>query len=410
MAPSAFRALYQKVGLRTVCRTSRTLFDLDSAGPTRAKRIGSLRLTNKGITTVGLKAKILLCTLLLATGVSSLRAPAAETSQNHPWPAAVARAWYNKQPWLLGVNYIPSTAINTTEMWQKDTFDPKTIDKELKAAADVGFNCVRVFMQYLVWKQDPEGLKQRMAVFMQIAARHHIRVLWVLFDDCAFDVNLPNPFLGPQPSVVPGYYANGWTPSPGPSCVSDQNCWPSLKQYVEELIITFRSDPRVLAWDIYNEPAPSSVPLLGAAFEWAREAKPSQPITSGGTWIPKDIELNRVLTKNSDVITFHNYGKPDAMTREIVRLAQKGRPLICTEWMARQLGSTPANILPVLYGRHIGAFSWGLVNGKTQTNYHTGSKAGDPAPAIWQHDLFHGDMSPYDQNEIALFKHYARKE
>lgn len=332
-----------------------------------------------------------------------------ETNPGQPWAVEVAWAWYNKQPWIMGINYIPSTAINTTEMWQEETFDPTTIDRELNLAEGVGFNSVRVFIQYLVWEHNSEGLKQRMETFMAIAARHRIRVLWVLFDDCV-DSEITEPFLGKQPLVIPGYYANGWTPSPGPSRVGNRKSWPGLKRYVQDVIGTFRSDPRVLAWDIYNEPLATSASLLSAAFSWAREARPSQPITSGAVWDAKQVELNQVLSDNSDVISFHNYETADAMKREIASLAQRGRPLICSEWMARETGSTPASILPVLYGKHVGAISWGLVNGKTQTNYHWHSKAGDPAPAVWQHDLFHSDLSPYDPGEIALFEQYAKME
>jgi Cellulase (glycosyl hydrolase family 5) len=326
------------------------------------------------------------------------------------WSAATARMWFSKQAWPLGFNYIPSTAINTTEMWQKETFDPTTIEREMHAAAAVGFNCARVFLQYLVWESDPEGLKARMRTFMDIAARNHIKVIWVFFDDCTF-ITVTDPHLGKQPDVISGEYANGWTPSPGEMRVVNQSSWPGLKIYVTDLVTTFRSDKRIFAWDLYNEPGNShmtnkSLPLLKAVFTWARGAGPSQPITSG-VWRGELTDINDVILKNSDIISFHNYGGPDAMNNEIDDLEREGRPLICTEWLARQTGSTVANILPILYDRHVGGVIWGLVNGKTQTNYHWGSKAGSPAPVLWQHDIFHGDLTYYDPNEIALFQRYA---
>jgi hypothetical protein len=327
------------------------------------------------------------------------------------WPKEAAWAWFNRQPWPLGFNYIPATAINTTEMWQRETFDPRTIEREMGAAAFAGFNCARVFIQYLVWENDPEGLKARMRILMQIAAHHRIRVIWVLFDDCAFGT-MTEPFLGKQPAVIPGEYANGWTPSPGPSRVVDRASWPSLERYVQDLMVTFRQDRRILAWDIYNEAGNSnignkSLPLLKAVFAWARGTKPSQPITSG-IWSPQLTDFNKVILDNSDFISFHNYGGADAMTHQIDDLEKETRPIICTEWLLREGGSTVANILPILYNRRVGAVIWGLVNGKTQTNYHWGSKAGDPAPAVWQHDIFHDNLIPYDPSEIALFQHYAR--
>src|SRR4051812_36065765 len=56
------------------------------------------------------------------------------------WTIAQANEWSKKQPWLVGCNFIPSTAVNELEMWQEDTWDPKTIDRELGWAQSLGFN------------------------------------------------------------------------------------------------------------------------------------------------------------------------------------------------------------------------------------------------------------------------------
>lgn len=334
-------------------------------------------------------------------------------SGSRRWSAAAAQIWFSKQAWPLGFNYIPSTAINTTEMWQKETFDPATIEREMSAARKVGFNTARVFLQYLVWEDDPAGLKARMRTLMAIGARNHIRIIWVFFDDCTFST-VTDPHLGKQPDVIRGEYANGWTPSPGEARVLDRSAWPNLKNYVTDLISTFRLDQRILAWDLYNEPGNSkmenkSLPLLKAVFGWARSTNPSQPVTAG-IWNRKLIDIERVILENSDIVTFHNYGNSAAMTEEINDLSRQGRPMICTEWLARQTGSTVANILPILHDRQVGGIIWGLVNGKMQTNYHWGSRAGSPAPALWQHDIFRPDMSYYDPAEIALFQRYAGLE
>jgi hypothetical protein len=37
--------------------------------------------------------------------------------------------------------------------------------------------------------------------------------------------------------------------------------------------------------------------------------------------------------------------------------------------MARPRGSTFQNIMPILARRHVGAYNWGFVSGKTQTIY-----------------------------------------
>jgi hypothetical protein len=341
----------------------------------------------------------------LAATVSAAESPAAR------WPAEKAWQWYGTQPWLVGFNYIPATAINTTEMWQADTFDPKIIDEELALAEQAGFSCARVFLQYLVWENDPKGLDKRMDQLLSIARKHGIRTLFVLFDDCAFST-MTEPFLGKQPEVIHGEYANGWTPSPGPKRVVDRAAWPKLEAYVREVVGRFRDDPRVLGWDVYNEPSNTgmgdkSLPLLQAVFGWARQANPSQPLTAG-VWGGTP-ETTRVCLEQSDVISFHSYGKAPELDGKIAELRGQTRPILCTEWLNRPIGSVVETCLPVLARQRVGAFHWGLVNGKTQTQFPWGSKAGAPEPKVWQHDIFRKDHTPYDEKELALFKETIRK-
>jgi hypothetical protein len=202
-----------------------------------------------------------------------------------------------------------------------------------------------------------------------------------------------------------GLYTHGWTPSPGPARVADRSGWPKLHQYVADVIGSFREDRRVVAWDLFNEPQSKSLPLVRAVLGWARQARPSQPVTVD-VWARQHKDINVLVFADSDVITFHNHGPAQAMTDEINSLSETGRPLICSEWMAPETGATIANILPILYDRHVGAFIWGLVNGKTQTNYHWGAKAGSAPPAVWQQDILHGDLTPYDPDELASLQKY----
>ncbi len=354
---------------------------------------------------------IYLTTLLAAMAglLLSTAAPAADAPQR--WPAEKASRWYAAQPWPVGFNYIPATAINTTEMWQKDTFDPKTIDAELALAQGIGLNSARVFVQYLVWENDPQGLQQRMGQFLAIAKKRGIRTLFVLFDDCAFST-MTEPFLGRQPAVIPGEYANGWTPSPGPKRVQDRSAWPKLEAYVRALVGHFRDDPRVLGWDVYNEPGNTrlgdkSLPLLQEVFVWARQAGPTQPLTAG-VW-GSTPEVTRVCLEQSDVISFHCYGKAPELEGRISELQARGRPVLCSEWLNRPLGSLVETCLPVLARHRVGCFHWGLVNGKTQTQFPWGSKAGAPEPKVWQHDIFRKDHTPYDEKELAVFKNFISR-
>ncbi|HET9907035.1 MAG TPA: cellulase family glycosylhydrolase [Anaerolineales bacterium] len=322
---------------------------------------------------------------------------------NARWTAEKANEWYEGLPWLVGCNFIPSTAINQLEMWQPETFDPETISRELKWAAGIGFNVVRVYLHNLLWESDQVGFEERIKRFLDIAASHQIRTVFVLFDDCWNT----NPQLGKQPEPKPGIHNSGWVQSPGSKLVTDESSWDTLADYVRGVIRTFAQDERILMWDLYNEPGNNgldekSLPLLQSAVTWAREANPSQPITIG-LWYENE-SLNDFQLYASDVITFHNYLPEDDLLKQITTLKEHGRPLICTEYMARTRGSLFEKSLPIFKRENVGCINWGLVNGKTQTIYPWGSPGGEAEPELWFHDIFHRDGKPYRQEEVDFIK------
>lgn len=324
------------------------------------------------------------------------------------WSVDRAWAWYRRLPWLVGCNYVPSSAANTTEFWGRETFDEPTIDRELGWAQSLGFNTCRVFVQYLVWQADPAGLEQRLDRFLALADRHGLSTTVVLFDDCVFgDPPVTEPYLGPQREPVPGMILPSWTPSPGLKAVTDKSAWPGLERYVKAVVGRFGQDPRVLLWDLYNEPGNSgmgnrSLPLVEATFSWARAARPSQPLTMSVWGAPA--ELSRRQLELSDIPSFHCYGTYDAVRRQIAQLKQHGRPVINTEWMARPLGGQWATDLPLFKLEAVGCYCWGLVNGRTQAQFSWRDKRGTPEPKVWFHDLFHRDGRPYDPAEHAAIR------
>lgn len=335
----------------------------------------------------------------------------AKAQPNQPWSPEKAWEWYNRMPWLNGVNYIPAYAVNYTAMWDKTTFSAKAIDRELALMEDLGMNCVRVVMQHAVYADDAKYFKKTFRRFLDIAQKHGILVMPIFFDDCAFGVNT-DPVVGRQSEPLEGWYAWAWSPSPGYSMVVDEREHPKLETYVKDIMQTFRDDKRILCWDLYNEPTNSrfskmSWPLLRKVFRWAREVGPSQPITSG-IW-NGNAELETFLTENSDVITFHQYDNREETQKGMERMKAKGRPVICTEWMNRPRGSLVADIMPMFKENRVGSMLWGLVNGKTQTHLPWGHRPdGGAYDGPWQHDLYRGDLTPYDAEELNLIKQLNR--
>lgn len=339
------------------------------------------------------------------------------------WSETRANDWYAGQPWFVGANYTPATAINQLEMWQAETFDPATIDRELSLAADLGMNAMRVFLHDLLWESDAQGFAARIEQFLRIADSHGIAALFVPFDDCWH----AGATLGPQPAPQ-GRHNSGWLQSPGHAVVLDEAHYPRLEAYVSGLVRRFAGDSRVLGWDLYNEPTnlflplqhlssaerearvseamrrrevskPAHLRLVQLAFEWARKAAPSQPLTVGA--YNADRELNAVFFEESDIISFHNYEGTDRLETLITSLKRHGRPILCTEYMARTRVSLFTTHLPIFKREKIGAFNWGFVNGKTETHLPW---VPDPAETTWFHDVLRGDGTPYDPAEVAVIR------
>lgn len=330
------------------------------------------------------------------------------------WSEDKANEWYANQPWPCGFNYVPANAISYTEMWMPYCFDTAFISKELMLAEDIGFNCLRVVLPFVVWEYDPDAFKARLSDFLHTCDNHGLKVMFTLFDDCAFgsDPRTENPSYGKQPEVLKGWYANGWTASPGHNMVRNPETWPGLERYVKDILKTFKDDPRVWVWDLYNEPSigdmgKAPLALVNRVFEWAREVNPSQPLTIG-QWNGNQ-ELNHFIHQNNDINTFHSYGNPKIVKSIVDQLKSYGRPVINTEWLCRHRGSEVSTCLPVFKEENVGCMLWGLVNGKTQTHLHWGWKPGMGEPEVWQHDLFYNDHRPYTSEELNLLKAYNKK-
>ncbi|ACU02730.1 glycoside hydrolase family 2 TIM barrel-domain containing protein [Pedobacter heparinus] len=327
------------------------------------------------------------------------------------WTVEKANKWYEQWGWLRGADFIPSTAINQLEMWQKETFDAATIDRELGFAEGIGMNSMRVYLHHAAWQQDREGFKERVKTYLDIADKHHISTLFVLFDDCWN----PTYKTGTQPAPKPGIHNSGWVRDPGDLYHQDPKLVDTLEVYVKDILTSFKDDKRIVLWDLYNEPGNSgygnkSMDLLKKVFEWGRTVDPSQPL-SVGVWKRDLKELSDYQIQNSDVTTYHNYGDPKdhQFWIDTLRSVSK-RPLICTEYMARTRNSLFSNIMPLLKKENIGAYNWGLVAGKTNTKYawDTPLPNGDE-PKVWFHDIFNPDGTPYKKDEIDLIKSLTGK-
>jgi len=343
------------------------------------------------------------------------------TASKGRWSRKKANDWYAGVKWPVGANFMPASAINQLEMWQDATFDAARIDKELGWAASLGMNSMRVFLHDLLWKHERKAFLKNVDAYLKIAKRHKIRTMFVFFDSCWYQF----PYPGKQMPPEPGVHNSGWLQSPGVRYLRDATLFDELEEYVTGIVHHFRDDDRVLVWDIWNEPDNNNhmsrgirdiadkgavvAPLLAKTFKWARAGKPSQPLTSGiwlGDW-DQDAKLQswqRVQLEGSDVISFHRYSDLPSTRASVDQLRRFGRPMLCTEYMARAVGSTFEAILPYFKEEKIAAYNWGFVAGKSQTFYPWDSWQSPypPEPPLWFHDIFRKNGKAYRKEEVEL--------
>lgn len=347
------------------------------------------------------------------------------------WSEEKAHNWLEKQGWLCGFNYLPGTAVNWTEMWQRETFDLDRICQELEWAARAGYNTLRTNLPFIVWLYDRDGLFERINAFLSVCQQKGIKVMMTLMDDCGFSGE--HPFIGRQKEPVRDLHNSQAAASPGRNIVMLPSVWGNVEKYIRDIIGQFAKDERIIVWDLYNEPTNRmiftlegekafdpdmesySIQLMEKAFLWARNINPSQPLTVGAWHIANILAPDAPVYTHpadqramelSDVISFHAYVPLELMSKAIELLKQYGRPLICTEWLARHAGSVMAEQLPVFRENNIGCYQWGLVRGRTQTHI--------PWPEIkkinpdyhdrWFHDVFDENGNAYDSSEMELLK------
>ena len=99
-------------------------------------------------------------------------------------------------------------------------------------------------------------------------------------------------------------------------------------------------------------------------------------------------------------------GSDDTNARDAIdTLKAYGRPVICTEYMARTKGCTFQKVMPILKENNVAAISWGFVAGKTNTIFAWDTPLPEVAePELWFHDIFRQDGTAFSDEEVAFIK------
>ena len=349
------------------------------------------------------------------------------------WSNEKAWQWYNQYPWIRGCNYLGSDCANRIDQWQEYKFEEKlaTAEKEFALMESIGFNSIRIILEYEVWDQQHDGFMERLDRYLSAAYSHGITAMIVLSNECS--VRTPTyvpPVLGEQ-FWEPGYHGGKefktWYQHGTDSrynILDNPEIAPKYYEMVRELIEKYKDDKRVLVWNLMNEPGngrgSKSLVHLQKFFEIVKEINPIQPACADVWRGMKDgkatTEIEQYALETSDVISYHSYQTYLDNVLIIKQLKEYDRPIFNTEWLSRNTGNTIQEILPLFFLEKIGSYQWGFVAGKYQTY--------EPSQGVWlkyeqegydavkqydftkwQHDLYrHGGRFPYDPEEIEIIK------
>lgn len=368
--------------------------------------------------------------------------PTKKASVPGAWDLQDTWSWYNELPWLAGMNYLSRSSVNFVELWDETSFDLDLIAEELNWAADkLGYNTLRTNLPMVLFEHDAEGLKKRVNQFLNVAAKHGFVVTLVFLDDCEFSGKEAKP--GPQPDPIPNLHNSQAIGSPGRRIVLDESQWFRVEKYIRWAVKTWGKDPRVFLLDLYNEPGnpwvftssgttviaevekfeKNAAKLMEKCFAWAREEKPRQPLTVSAWHMPDPFFVgaealptlqhpcDQRAMELSDVISIHAYCDHATLQAVLLQTAAHGKPILLTEWMARQVQSTYDTALPTLKELKVGAYQWGLVKGKTQTHLpwpHVAHQFhGDP---VWWHDVLDSDGNFHNEQEGEVIRSWVHPQ
>lgn len=330
------------------------------------------------------------------------------------WTAEQANEWYEGVEWPVGCDYVPAYAGNQLQMWDGATWDAEAIDRELGWAEDLGFNSVRVFLHHKLWEADRDAFFARIGEFLTIADSHGISTLLTIFTNGGSEQR----YIGEDIVPVEGIHNSIWAQTPGKTIVNDPEEWDEMEKYVKDLLRNFKRDRRIIAWCLYNEPENvpecNTLPFMKEVFAWAWDIRPSQPLTATVITNPftrkvkyyKRFPIITFACEHSDIISYHCYDPTRDHEDFLSMLEPFGRPVFCTEYMARTRGCTFESTLPLLKEHKVAAYSFGLVNGATQCHYEwndviDGEKVPfTEEPQLWFHDILRPDGTPQYEEEV----------
>lgn len=255
----------------------------------------------------------------IGTSLGAMASEAAPQLPDSPWTA------------VRGFNYHPSYGSNGFELWQK--FDAKVIETELARCMKYfpKINALRWWQSWDSFTREPKRYARDFDTTLDLAAKYGLKVMPVLFNrwhDFTLDYG--------------GIYLEHFFPR-----------WRFLQRakmfdaFMDALVGRHAADPRILSWDLCNEPfnCPEIKEADNAEYDWLAELYTAckklgakAPVTIG---ISPAIPLARV-EPISDLLSIHPYWVPDRpkatkegyekdLDRDVAFALKANKPLLATE-------------------------------------------------------------------------------
>lgn len=225
---------------------------------------------------------------------------------------------YPDYKWLRGFNVIPSWGARIEEAWWN--YDPQQFRKEVALARQCHANTIRLWIEFTAWMADP--VKVSAAFFDAIEA----------IDACGMKT---------MPCLFNRWHDARWDYGGTYNETLERDLSP-LVEYVRALVQPLAADPRILLWDVCNEPAVCQLndPAAGYEYRWlalmcdtVRQCGAVQPVTIGTHQGGCNMEIYAPLC---DVLCCHPYGRSPEQLTEMLTVCgdvqrRHGKPMLSNE-------------------------------------------------------------------------------
>lgn len=308
---------------------------------------------------------------------------------------------------VRGAVYFPSRAYNAYQTWHE--LDTAEIDRDFGYAQQAGINALRMFTSYEYWQEAGEEFFNRFEQVIALSAKHGIRIMPVLFEDCGVD-STPEARASKDPRLAV------CTCSPCRAVQKDPARWAEVYPYVDAFFRRYGSDQRLLAIEVMNEPHESSGNIAFAQHmvRMARTYQGTVPLTIGSIRMLHNLYYGDDL----DIYQFHdNFPSTLEAFHQLLQEMQviqqaTGKPCWLTEWQRLRVKgpgwdvqhidpeeTVPAlaTLAPEVYGSGLGNFFWSLM---VKPAYLTAQR-----PNGTFNGLFHEDGSVYSLADYQAVSH-----